>query len=230
MSKLEVLCIVIVSVMAKPGTLLTAQLVAPFTYSSVVVPTTTTITKHESSIVHPLPHYSVPLAYTHFIKKRSTLLGLPVGYCAPSTYIAPPFLSPISTFPYLIPQTYLVSDPFAAPFNHILKNPVSTYNDVSAIPHNEVALKSDVVNNVPKIDATMKLSTEAPKYEAMNTYNEVANKFSSNTTHIQRDSYGKPIMNNPVPTESKTQNCRYNLEALFKDGSLICEDPPQSQN
>lgn len=47
---------------------------SPLAYSTLVAPATTTITKSASSVVHPSPFYSAyatPLAYSHFIKKRS---------------------------------------------------------------------------------------------------------------------------------------------------------------
>lgn len=227
MLKLVVFCIVVVTVVAKPAALLAAHLVAPYTYSSVVAPSTTTITKQESSIVHLLPHYySAPLVYNHYIKKRSILLGLPI-YCAPSTYIASPLLPPIS-FPYSILQTYLVPATFAAPFNHILKKPVLTYTGESTIPLNVETHKNDVFNNVPKNDATINPSTEAPKYENMST--NIFNKDSTNKEPIQRDSYGKPLMNIPAVTASNTQKCTYDLKALFENGSLICKDPQNSKD
>lgn len=228
MLKLVVFCVVVVTVAAKPSIFPAARLITPFSYSSVVAPATTTITKQENNIVHPLPHhYSVPLVYKHVIKKRSTLLDLPVSNCSPSTYIASPFIlpSPISPFPYLIPQTYFVPAPFTAPLKHILNNPVPTYTAESTIPINVEALKNDVFKNMFfKNDATSNLRTEATKYEAMKEYIGVVNMDSTNKEAVQRDSYGKPLMNSAI-VASKTQNCMYDLKALFEDGSLICKDP-----
>lgn len=228
MLKLLVFCIVVVTVVVKPAALRAANLVALYTYSSMVAPATTTITKQESSIVHPLPHYySAPLVYKHYIKKRSALLGLPV-YCAPSTYVASPLLPHIFPFPYSIPQTYLVPATFSAPFNHILKKPVLTYTGESTIPLNVETHKNDIFNNVPKNEANINRDTEAPKYEIMST--KIFNKDSASKEPVQRDSYGKPLMNIPAVTASNEQNCTYDLKALFENGSLICEDPQNSKN
>lgn len=234
MLKLVVFCILAVTMVVKPGTLLAAQLIAPLTYSSVGAPATT-ITEQESTIVHPLPHYySALLAYKNFIKKRSTFIDLPVGYCTPSTstFIASPFfpLSHIPPFPYSISPTYLISAPFATPFNPILKNHVPTYTGVSTIPLKIESLKSDVFNSVPKNDATINLKTEAPKYKAMSTYVGAVNMDSTNKAPIQRDSYGKPLINNPVVTDSMTKNCTYDLKAFFEDGTLICENPQKTKD
>lgn len=112
MLKLVVLCAVVATVVAEPGALLASPFIAPFTYSSVVAPATTTITKQASSVVHPSPyHYSTPLTYTHFIKKRSAPLSLATSYYAPSTYIAStPYLTPGYTAP-LLHSTYVIPAP-----------------------------------------------------------------------------------------------------------------------
>nr|XP_053606961.1 uncharacterized protein LOC128673255 [Plodia interpunctella] len=74
----------------KPGTFIAA----PFqTYAATAVlsPSTTTITKQASSVVHPSPYYvSSPLVYSHFIKKRSPSPGA-FSYIAPSAYSVPTY-------------------------------------------------------------------------------------------------------------------------------------------
>lgn len=112
MLKLVVLCAVVAAAVAEPGALLATPFIAPFTYSSVVAPATTTITKQASSVVHPSPYYySNPLAYTHFIKKRSAPLTLATSYYAPSTYIATtPYLTPSYTAP-IVHSTYVAPSP-----------------------------------------------------------------------------------------------------------------------
>lgn len=112
MLKLVVLCAVVAAVVAEPGVLLGTPVIAPITYSSVVAPATTTITKQASSVVHPSPyHYSTPLTYTHFIKKRSAPLPLATSYYAPSTYIAAtPYLTPGYTAP-IVHSAYVAPAP-----------------------------------------------------------------------------------------------------------------------
>lgn len=112
MLKLVVLCAVLAAVVAEPGALLATPLIAPFRYSTVVSPATTTITKQASSVVHPSPYYySAPLAYTHFIKKRSPSLILATSHNAPSTYIAAtPYLIPGYTAP-IVHSTYVAPHP-----------------------------------------------------------------------------------------------------------------------
>lgn len=82
MFKLVVLSALLAAVAAEPGVLLAA----PYTtYSSLLSPATTTITKSASSVVHPSPLiYSTPLSYTHFIKKRSP--GVLAYNYAPTAY------------------------------------------------------------------------------------------------------------------------------------------------
>lgn len=112
MLKLVVLCAVVATVAAKPGALLATPFIAPFTYSSIVAPATTTITKQASSVVHPSPYYySTPLEYTHFIKKRSAPLTLATSYYAPSTYIAAtPYLTRGSITPTVY-SSYVATSP-----------------------------------------------------------------------------------------------------------------------
>lgn len=111
MLKLVVLCAVLVAVAAEPGALLATPFITQFRHSVVVAPATTTITKQASSIVHPSPYYySSPLAYTHFIKKRSAPLTLATSYYAPATYFATPYLTPSYTAP-IVHSTYVAPHP-----------------------------------------------------------------------------------------------------------------------
>ncbi|XP_072947863.1 uncharacterized protein [Epargyreus clarus] len=117
MYKLVVLSFLAVAV-AEPGALLT-----PYAFSSTLVsPATTTITKQASSVVHPSPFfYQAPLAYTHFIKKRSVALS---PYFAPTTYISSPLATTYSA-PWIhassiLPTTHL-GTPLAYTTAHLIK-------------------------------------------------------------------------------------------------------------
>lgn len=112
MFKLVVLCAVVAAAVGEPGALLGTPFIAPYTYSSFVAPATTTITKQASSVVHPSPYYyTAPLAYSHFIKKRSAPLALGSSYYTP--YIASAlYLSPAYTSP-LLHSTYVAHAPLA---------------------------------------------------------------------------------------------------------------------
>ncbi|KOB74592.1 Cuticular protein hypothetical 12 [Operophtera brumata] len=119
MFKLVVLSFLAVAA-AAPSSLLYSS---PLTYSTVLAPATTTITKSASSVVHPSPVYSTyiaPLAYSHFIKKRSPQF---YPYYAPSTIVTsvPVATSLISTpvvhSPAIVP--YSASLPLAT--THLIK-------------------------------------------------------------------------------------------------------------
>lgn len=86
MLKLVVLSAFFAAAAAKPGALFSTYSAPIAFHSTVISPGTTTISKQASSVVHPSPPlvYSGPIAYTHFIKKRSA----PLFYTAPTTYIA----------------------------------------------------------------------------------------------------------------------------------------------
>lgn len=96
MFKLVVLSILAVAA-AEPGALLYSS---PLTYSTVVAPATTTITKSASSVVHPSPVYSTyaaPLVYSHFIKKRSPQY---YPYYAPGNIVSSaPIATPLISTP-----------------------------------------------------------------------------------------------------------------------------------
>lgn len=107
MFKLVVLSFLAVAA-AEPSSLIYSS---PLAYSTVLAPATTTITKSASSVVHPSPVYSTyiaPLAYSHFIKKRSPQF---YPYYAPSTIVSSAPLattlisSPIVHSPAILPYS-----------------------------------------------------------------------------------------------------------------------------
>ncbi|XP_063827898.1 uncharacterized protein LOC135077293 [Ostrinia nubilalis] len=85
MFKLVVLSAIFAAAAAEPG-LIAKAFGVPLAYSSVYTPGVTSISQQASSVVHPSPPlvYSAPVAYSHFIKKRSA----PLAYVAPTTYLA----------------------------------------------------------------------------------------------------------------------------------------------
>ncbi|PZC84254.1 hypothetical protein B5X24_HaOG205449 [Helicoverpa armigera] len=140
MFKLVVLCAFFAAAAAKPGALIAAPITQ---YSTYVTPDVTTITRQDSSVIHPSPlFYQAPLAYTHFIKKRSP--QFPLTYAAPATFypnylaattyntpliqsppsILPAPIAPIASVPAvhlikkrsapLIPATYFAPSTYAA--------------------------------------------------------------------------------------------------------------------
>lgn len=129
MLKLVVLCAAVAAVAAEPGALLATPLIAPYTYSSTVAPSTTTITKQASGILHPSPYYYSTLSeYTQFIKKRSAPLSLATSYYVPSTYTA---ATPYVTSGYIAPivhSTYVAPSPLTyTNVHHLIKKRSVSY-------------------------------------------------------------------------------------------------------
>ncbi|XP_049874773.1 uncharacterized protein LOC126372885 [Pectinophora gossypiella] len=130
-----VLCALLAVAVAdpEPGALF-APYPAPLAYSSSwLAPSTTTITKSASSVVHPSPYlYSSPI-YSHFIKKRSAPLF--PGYYAPSPYLAgSPLVTPALTTPIVnAPYWPAPALTYSAPAHFIKKR------DVSLLPSTYIA-------------------------------------------------------------------------------------------
>lgn len=99
MYTLVVLCTVLAVASARPGS--SFDLISPITYTSTVLaPSTTTVTKQTSSVIHPSPYaiYPHPVAYTHFIKKRSAPLFLN-NYIVPTSYLHTPLVKTYAATP-----------------------------------------------------------------------------------------------------------------------------------
>ncbi|XP_059053794.1 uncharacterized protein LOC131848055 [Achroia grisella] len=96
----------------EPGTFIAPLPISP--YASVVLPASTTITNQASSVLHPSPYIiNAPLAYSHFIKKRSA----PLTYFSPS-YVASPALATTYSAP-LVQGAPLISSPYVAPLPYV---------------------------------------------------------------------------------------------------------------
>ncbi|CAB3259813.1 unnamed protein product [Arctia plantaginis] len=122
MFKLVLLCTVFAAAAAKPGTVIAA----PFTqYSTFVAPASTSISKYDTSVIHPTPihYYTAPLAYAHLIKKRSPQLPLAYythsNYVAPTTYIAPNTY--VATAPLVSSTSFLPAVAPISPALHLIK-------------------------------------------------------------------------------------------------------------
>lgn len=117
----------------EPGVLLSAPYVQPYAaYSTVVSPASTSISSQSSSVIHPSPiTYSSPLAFSHFIKKRSadpqfltTTYGFPYNYqytpsaaviSTPTVYRTPIASLPVAAHLIKKRQVPLLTTPYIAP-------------------------------------------------------------------------------------------------------------------
>lgn len=130
MFKLVILCAFFAVTAAEPG----AVIAAPFTqYSTFLTPGTTTIARQDSSVIHPSPlFYQAPLAYTHFIKKRSP--QFPLTYSAPAYYSGYPNYYAATTYnsPLINSGSILPASIASVPAVHLIKKrsavlPATTY-------------------------------------------------------------------------------------------------------
>ncbi|CAG9793827.1 unnamed protein product [Diatraea saccharalis] len=166
MYKLVVLTFLAVAA-AEPG----AVIVGPAAYSTLIAPATTTIAKQATSVVHPSPFiYSAPLAYSHFIKKRSA----PVLPLAPATYYAgsPVIGAPLATTysaPLLSSASLLPAVPVPYAAAHLIKKrsapflpAVTTYAATAPILASTYAAAP--LHSVPLIASTPLISQ--PTYAA----------------------------------------------------------------
>lgn len=129
MFKFVVLCAFAAAAVAEPepSVLYGAPYASPIAYSSVYAPAATTYTKYASSIL-PAPYYgyTAPLAYSHFIKKRSAPFAYG-SYYTPASYIAPaPFATAAYTAPILTKAPFYGSAvAYTAPAHFIKKRSVA---------------------------------------------------------------------------------------------------------
>uniref|UniRef100_A0A2A4JEA6 Cuticle protein n=1 Tax=Heliothis virescens TaxID=7102 RepID=A0A2A4JEA6_HELVI len=117
MFKLVVLCAFFAAAAAKPGALIAAPITQ---YSTFLTPDVTTITRQDSSVIHPSPlFYQAPLAYAHYIKKRSP--QFPLTYAAPATFY-PNYLAATTYNAPLIHNAPILPAPIASvPAVHLIK-------------------------------------------------------------------------------------------------------------
>lgn len=117
MFKLVVLCALFAAAVAEPGALIAAPITQ---YTTYLAPAATTIAKQDSTVIHPSPlFYQAPLAYTHFIKKRSA--QFPLTYASPAAYY---------------PANYYAATTYNAPLLHgatILPAPIASVPAVPAV-------------------------------------------------------------------------------------------------
>ncbi|CAH1638741.1 unnamed protein product [Spodoptera littoralis] len=121
MFKLVVLCAFFAAAAAEPGALIAAPITQ---YTTYLAPGSTTIAKQDSTVIHPSPlFYQAPLAYTHFIKKRSAQFPLayasPAAYYPANYYAATTYKLPLVQAPSILPAP-IASVP-AVPAVHLIK-------------------------------------------------------------------------------------------------------------
>ncbi|XP_075979262.1 uncharacterized protein LOC142978625 [Anticarsia gemmatalis] len=227
MFKFVVLCAFFAAAAAKPGLLFPAPITQ---YSTIVSPATTTISKHDTSVIHPSPavelYSSAPLVYSHFIKKRSP--QFPLTYIAPSTYIAPtpyvaaaPLQTPIiQTSPLLpavapiTPALHLIKKRSAPllPTTYYASSPI--YNAPAAYPLASAPIvATSYASTAPLIPSTPLISS-APLISQPIAYTHLIKKRSA------------PLLNTYIAPAAYSHQSRFDLQTTHTPLTSISYSAP----
>ncbi|KAF9408511.1 hypothetical protein HW555_011821 [Spodoptera exigua] len=185
MFKLVVLCAFFAAAAAEPGALIAAPITQ---YTTYLAPAATTIAKQDSTVIHPSPlfyqAYQTPLAYAHYIKKRSAQFPLaytptayyPANYYAATTYNAPlihssPILpAPIASVP-AVPAVHLIKKRSAPLFPTTYYTP-TTYAATTPLLASTYTATAPVITHAPVISQPLAYAHLIKKRSAglLNTY------------------------------------------------------------